>query len=796
MLHRFLAHCLVTGTCALTLLLAGCDGDDSAAPAAVTATPFVSVVQSNAVGAAGGSVSLTAADGTQYTLEVPAGALARNTTLSLTTAEPEGVQRFRLITGPDGLVFKVGRPATLTIKLPAGRALPAGGALTYNGAPVPITRNPDGTLVLTLMQLRGTAAVTGLAGRATPAAVFAGSVLVCRDPSVSASATVGVASIDRVDLARYADCVTGQIEDLRAVGDFNTAARLAMSMDELFQNSNMDNTPFLTAAKTTACAARQGALDALAVVVIAAPEDILLIEKLAYWDMVVQKLGGATCAGQAELTAAVQPKIDDALTLIEDQLPALSNVSVTSVEYTRLSTTARNTVDLRDKLLAMAQALGTPVARSQPVEYRAPLAAAGSPYRGATVATNNLQGQIEPAMLTDLLPAPWNVCRTAGDYVPLMALMDQFSSPDSVKSAAQYCATRFGVEVLDNRNQPTGSLSGFGGVAAGHNQTSGSVGATVDGVLRLTGPIGALRCPAGVAGSEELVVRFAGVEVRRLSAAPYLAISLSLNISDLRAAAGLASSNTAPQLLTIERTGAACAGYWGPAPAPLITVTIVFAGTPKLKIAAGGAHTCALLSGGTISCWGSNVYGQLGNGSTTDALTPGPVSGITTATAISVGYYHTCAILSGGTVSCWGDNTYGQLGTGTVTTATAIAVGGFHTCALLSSGTVSCWGRNDHGQLGGGTVTAATAISAGGYHTCALLSGGTVSCWGLNDYGQLGNGTVATATAISAGGGGHTCALLTGGTVSCWGRNGTGQLGNGTTTNSSTPVTVSGLLVP
>jgi alpha-tubulin suppressor-like RCC1 family protein len=85
------------------------------------------------------------------------------------------------------------------------------------------------------------------------------------------------------------------------------------------------------------------------------------------------------------------------------------------------------------------------------------------------------------------------------------------------------------------------------------------------------------------------------------------------------------------------------------------------------EIAAGYYHTCALLSGGEVRCWGSGGFGQLGDGSATLRLTPVGVSGLGGVTAIAAGGEHTCAMLSGGEVRCWGYNGRGQLGDGTAT---------------------------------------------------------------------------------------------------------------------------------
>ena len=135
-------------------------------------------------------------------------------------------------------------------------------------------------------------------------------------------------------------------------------------------------------------------------------------------------------------------------------------------------------------------------------------------------------------------------------------------------------------------------------------------------------------------------------------------------------------------------------------------------------IAAGNVQSCALTILGGVECWGGNRYGGVGDGTTTDRWQPTHVVGLTHGVrAVSVGWGHACAITDAGGVKCWGYNFNGQLGDGTTTDrltpvdvvglthgVKAISAGGFHTCALTTKGAVKCWGWNNDGQLGNGTT--------------------------------------------------------------------------------------------
>ena len=259
---------------------------------------------------------------------------------------------------------------------------------------------------------------------------------------------------------------------------------------------------------------------------------------------------------------------------------------------------------------------------------------------------------------------------------------------------------------------------------------------------------------------------------------------------------------------------------------PCTLVPLRIAGALNLtSVSVGDSVACGVTSDTRAYCWGSQKYGQLGNGissagtSLTPSLVIGPVThSAVSLTQVSAGSNHVCGLIPSGAAWCWGNDDAFQLGGGDrlhVNSTTPIPVAGGqvfvaitagreHTCGLRADGAAYCWGNNSQGQLGGGTsgdtsdVPVAVAgglvfkaISAGGYHTCALTTGGAAYCWGSDSTGQLGRGTGAglSATPVAVVGGQSfqsigagrysSCGITTGGAAYCWGSNEFAQIGNG-----------------
>ena len=182
-------------------------------------------------------------------------------------------------------------------------------------------------------------------------------------------------------------------------------------------------------------------------------------------------------------------------------------------------------------------------------------------------------------------------------------------------------------------------------------------------------------------------------------------------------------------------------------------------------VSGGGTHSLFLKNNGTVWACGLNDSGELGDGTTTQRLTPVQVSGLTGITAVAAGWNHSLFLKNDGTVWACGYNLYGQLGVGTTINKstpvqvsglngiTAVAAGFWYSLFLKNDGTVWACGHNAQGQLGDGTtiskstpmqvsgLTGITAVAAGAYYSLFLKNNGTAWACGSNNYGQFGDGT-------------------------------------------------------
>lgn len=251
--------------------------------------------------------------------------------------------------------------------------------------------------------------------------------------------------------------------------------------------------------------------------------------------------------------------------------------------------------------------------------------------------------------------------------------------------------------------------------------------------------------------------------------------------------------------------------------------------SPAVQISEGGRVSAAVLANGQLATWGDNTYGQLGVGSGPAMETvPTVVPGLAGMVQVSMASGFALAVDSAGTVWSWGSNPYGELGNGTTSSARAsnptpvpvpgltgiiqVATGTDYSLALKSNGTVWAWGRNDVGQLGDRTtvsrsrpeqipgLSGITRIAAGDRTSYAIGAGGVLLAWGDNSNGLLGIGTttgfattpaavpgITGATAVSSGVNDTVVLAGSAGALWGWGRNDRGESGDGTQTPHFTP---------
>jgi alpha-tubulin suppressor-like RCC1 family protein len=237
-------------------------------------------------------------------------------------------------------------------------------------------------------------------------------------------------------------------------------------------------------------------------------------------------------------------------------------------------------------------------------------------------------------------------------------------------------------------------------------------------------------------------------------------------------------------------------------------------------ITAGYKSECALTTAGAVKCWGHSVGGAIGDGpDLSDRLTPSTVTGLSSGvTAISAASQGACALLTSGTVTCWGNvagDSRTPVAVANLSSVTSLAASTTSVCASTATGSLMCWGGGMYGQLGNGafgnstTPVVVSGISGvahaipGDLSACAVTTSGAESCWGHNSQGELGDGTAlshSTPVGVSGASSGvtqlagaataaHACAVISG-VLECWGDNTYGQIGDGTSAQRNAPVPV------
>ena len=274
----------------------------------------------------------------------------------------------------------------------------------------------------------------------------------------------------------------------------------------------------------------------------------------------------------------------------------------------------------------------------------------------------------------------------------------------------------------------------------------------------------------------------------------------------------------------------------GPALATTATAPLAFA-----QVSAGNSHTCGVTTDNRAYCWGWNVFGQVGNGTTSfERRTPALVLGGLRFRQISAGWYSTCGVTTGYRAYCWGNGILRPMAVPGGHYFRQVSTDEDHTCGVTTNDQAYCWGTNNFGELGDGTTEFRTtpvavlgglrfrAVSTGPYHSCGVTTTDRAYCWGGDGGGELGDGSGEgvcgsfpgpcrmrpTLVAggyrfrqVDAGGGlgpgedgmggtdgGRTCGVTTDNRAFCWGDGSHGQNGNGTRSFSFSPRRVSGTL--
>ncbi|MBX3175691.1 MAG: hypothetical protein KF709_14890 [Gemmatimonadaceae bacterium] len=532
------------------------------------------------VGSAGGTVSLLTTEGARFDLDLPNAALGENTTIRLSTVATTGDQIFHLRLAPAGLLLADGREAVLTVAVPGSSGFPATGAVLYDGVPLALERLGDGRVRLRLTAFADEPP-PGLRDGGGPAVLdaqqAASTAPLCNGgPSSGTFASGGLIAVSQLELLIYGNCMVAAVQRLASSGAHADAIRAALSAAALLQGagqqpgSSVDAAQFITTASGIACTAYRQVLDAASTATVTTFGTVqAVVRPVLFWEQVVQQLG-TTCAnvGATEYQTVVIAKTDQAIAFYESQHgpSAMAGLRALPVGPASAAITDVGSPEYA-QALAEARSNRTLVQQVQTVP-------AGAAVK--TFARAQMRDRAQPELLQAMLEAPWRQCRETGSYNALIELMEPMDHAEEIQEAAQYCGTLLAAESRDGNGGVLESLSpSLGGVSAIEVRAAGALRIETNGVVRLSGPIRALQCPVGaIGGSEQLQLRLNSTVLQSITAVPYLANVLELDVAQSLQAAGIDAQQFTQATLGLYRVGSPCGGYWGEAPAPLLAVTL------------------------------------------------------------------------------------------------------------------------------------------------------------------------------------------------------------------------------
>jgi large repetitive protein len=507
------------------------------------------------------------------------------------------------------------------------------------------------------------------------------------------------------------------------------------------------------------------------------------------------------------------------ITLSHSTLGTLATPTCASNEYSatvNLSTLANGNITIRADLSDAAGNAASQASRTLTKDATAPAAAIGLNWAETSPSSStSLTAQWTVSAASDL--ANQNIqfysdssCGTAQGL--LLDLASTSTAQSTLASAVNGTTYSFKVTSLDGAGNATESAC--------------SAGLAVDTRKRFV-VSGAASITTGVC--EPISLGLQNVEGQSVNAAS----TITVNLGGKGAYGTYFSDNLCTNAITSTSitTGTGSAQYYflglageliapSASDAAAAVVTGSFSSTVVSKYVAlsnADRTLCALVQGGTVTCWG-NLLAGLPNTASSGGFT---VPNLTNVVQFATSYAHGCAVKSDKTVWCWGQNNHKQLGqipasaafsnpvqVSGITNAAQVTLGGNTSCARLENGTVRCWGQNTGGVLGVDQVSLSSSetpqiigglanvidISLSDGTGCAVISGGTVKCWGANSDGALGIGSSTPLNSITAldvlnisnavkvsSARSNNCALLADGGVKCWGYGAFGRLGAGGT---------------